>query len=158
QNPRLAAFIEDSRTREYESGQGLPGRVLISRRPAWIDDVARDLNFPRSAVATQLGLHGGFAFPLLIGTRVLGVIEFFARSPRPVDRSLLALMEAAGAQIGQFIERRRAEQRVTDSEALYSAIVNTALDCVVTMDSAGTIIEFNPSATRVFGFSRDQAI
>ena len=87
---------------------------------------------------------------------MLGVIEFFTGSPRQVDRSLLTLMEAAGAQIGQFIERRRAEQRVAESEALYSAIVNAALDCVVTIDSGGRIVEFNPAATRVFGFSRER--
>src|SRR5262249_30626352 len=68
------------------------------------------------------------------------------------------LMEAAGAQIGQFIERRRAEQRVAESEALYSAIVNTALDCVVSIDSTGRIVEFNPAATRVFGFRREDAL
>ena len=71
---------------------------------------------------------------------------------------MLTLMEAAGAQIGQFIERRRAEQRVAESEALYSAIVNAALDCVVTIDSRGRIVEFNPAATRVFGFSRSEAL
>ncbi len=49
-------------------------------RPAWIYDVTVDPNFPRSPVATRLGLHGGFAFPLLIGSRVLGVIEFFTSS------------------------------------------------------------------------------
>ena len=158
QNPRLTEFITDSRTRQFQLGVGLPGRVLSTGRPAWIYDVTLDSNFPRTLTATRLGLHGGFAFPLLIGSRVIGVIEFFTGSPRQVDRSLLTLMEAAGAQIGQFIERRRAEQRVAESEALYSAIVNAALDCVVTIDSGGRIVEFNPAATRVFGFSREEAL
>ena len=158
ERPRLTEFIADSRTRQFRPGDGLPGRVLATRRPVWIYDVTVDSNFPRAAAAARLGLHGGFAFPLLIGSRVLGVIEFFTGSPRLVDRSLLTLMEAAGAQIGQFIERRRAEQRVAESEALYSAIVNAALDCVVTIDSHGRIVEFNPAATRVFGFSRDEAL
>jgi PAS domain S-box-containing protein len=158
ERPRLTEFIADSRTRQFRSGEGLPGRVLATRRPAWIYDVTVDSNFPRATTAVRLGLHGGFAFPLLFGLRVLGVIEFFTGSPRLVDRSLLTLMEAAGAQIGQFIERRSAEQRVAESEALYSAIVNAALDCVVTIDSGGRIVEFNPAATRVFGFSRDEAL
>src|SRR5262249_51837283 len=137
QNASLAGFIDDSRTRTYRVGEALPGRVLESRRPVWIDDIFAVPSFARAEAASRLGVHGWFAFPLVIGTRVLGVVEFFARSPRQIDRSLLALMEAAGAQIGQFIERRRAEQRVAESEALYSAIVNAALDCVVTIDSAG---------------------
>jgi PAS domain S-box-containing protein len=157
-SPRLDEFVTDSRRRQFRSGVGLPGRVLATRHPSWIYDVAVDANFPRMDVATRLGLHGGFAFPILLGSRVLGVVEFFTSSPRQVDRSLLTLLEAAGAQIGQFIERRRAEQRVADSEALYSAIVNAALDCVVTIDSGGRIVEFNPAATRTFGFSRAAAL
>ena len=155
---RLGEFVADSRARQFRSGVGLPGRVLATRHPSWIYDVTVDANFPRMAIATRLGLHGGFAFPILLGSRVLGVVEFFTVSPRQVDRSLLTLMEAAGAQIGQFIERRRAEQRVAESEALYSAIVNAALDCIVTIDGDGRIVEFNPAATRVFGFSRDEAL
>jgi signal transduction histidine kinase len=58
-------------------------------------------------------LHGGFAFPILAGTTVLGVMEFFTREPTRLDRSLLTLMGAAGSQIGQFIERRRAQQERT---------------------------------------------
>jgi PAS domain S-box-containing protein len=158
QNARLTEFIDDSRGRTYRAGEPLPGRVLESQRPVWIDDIFAVPSFARAEAASRVGVHGWFAFPLVIGTRVLAVVEFFARSPRQVDRSLLALMEAAGAQIGQFMERRRAEQRVAESEALYSAIVNAALDCVVTIDSAGTIIEFNPSAARVFGYSRDEAV
>jgi PAS domain S-box-containing protein len=155
---RLDDFIADSRTRRFQRGIDLPGRVWATARPAWIYDVTTDANFPRDSTARRLNLHGGFAFPLLRGTRVLGVMEFFTRDPRQVDRSLLTLMETAGAHIGQFIDRRHAEQRVADSEALNSAIINAALDCVVTIDGAGTIREFNPAATRTFGFSREAAV
>jgi PAS domain S-box-containing protein len=158
ESSRLTEFVADSRARQFEQGVGLPGRVLATGRPAWIYDVAIDANFPRGGIVKRLGLHGGFAFPLVLGPRVLGVVEFFTSTPRQVDRSMLTLMEAAGSQIGQFIERRRAEQRVAESEALYSAIVNAALDCVVTIDSSGRIVEFNPAATRVFGFRRDEAL
>lgn len=156
--PRLDEFVADSRSRRFERGIGLPGRVWSTGHPAWIYDVTVDQNFPRAPVAMRLNLHGGFAFPVVLGRRILAVIEFFTHDPRQVDQSLLTLMEVAGAQIGQFIERRRFEQRVAESEALNSAIVSAALDCVVTIDSAGTIIEFNPAATRTFGFSRDEAV
>ncbi len=154
----LKEFANESRRRHFQRGEGLPGRVWAEGRPLWIDDVTVDAGFPRAALARRVDLHGGFAFPVLVGSRVLGVVEFFTRSPRPVDRSLLTLMEAAGAQIGQFVERRRAEQRVAESEALYSAIVNAALDCIVTVDANGAIREFNPAATHVFGYARDDAI
>jgi PAS domain S-box-containing protein len=152
------AFVAASAAREFPSGVGLPGRVWARAQPAWIHDVVVDSNFPRLPIAARLGLHAGFAFPILSGSTVLGVMEFFTRVPRPVDDSLLTLMAAAGSQIGQFIDRSRTLQRVTESEALTSAVIDAALDCIITIDAKGTIIEFNPAAVRTFGFSREQVV
>ena len=43
-------------------------------------------------------------------------------------------------------------------EMLYRGILDTALDCIITIGSGGRVLEFNPAAERVFGFSRDEAI
>jgi PAS domain S-box-containing protein len=151
-------FVTASAVRRFQSGIGLPGRVWASAQPVWIHDVVVDSNFPRLPIAARVGLHAGFGFPILSGSTVLGVLEFFTRVPRPVDSSLLALMSAAGSQIGQFIDRSRTLQRVAENEALTSAVIDAALDCIITIDATGTIIEFNPAAVRTFGFSRDDAL
>jgi PAS domain S-box-containing protein len=36
--------------------------------------------------------------------------------------------------------------------------LESALDCVVTMDHQGRVVEFNPAAEQVFGYRRDQAL
>ncbi|HIK58003.1 MAG TPA: GAF domain-containing protein, partial [Nitrospinaceae bacterium] len=64
-------------------GVGLPGRVLNSGEPAWIIDVTKDSNFPRAKLAENIGVKSGFAFPILIGKKVVGVMEFF--SPKAVE-------------------------------------------------------------------------
>src|SRR5207253_3977590 len=43
-------------------------------------------------------------------------------------------------------------------EALNRAILETALDCIITMDAKGLVREFNPAAERVFGFTRADAV
>src|SRR3982075_2309718 len=43
-------------------------------------------------------------------------------------------------------------------EMLYRGILDTALDCIITMDADGRVLEFNPLAERVFGFSRQEAV
>jgi PAS domain S-box-containing protein len=55
-------------------------------------------------------------------------------------------------------ERWRWEARLKDSEALKRAMLETALDCVIAIDSEGLIIEFNTAAERTFGFARDEAL
>jgi PAS domain S-box-containing protein len=155
---RTEEFVTASSMRQFQPGIGLPGRVWASAQPVWVHDVVVDSNFPRLPIALRAGLHAGFGFPILSGSTVLGVMEFFMRVPRPVDSSLLALMSAAGSQIGQCIDRSRTLQRMAENEALTSAVIDAALDCIITIDAAGTIIEFNPAAVRTFGFSREEAL
>jgi two-component system, chemotaxis family, CheB/CheR fusion protein len=43
-------------------------------------------------------------------------------------------------------------------ELLYRGILENALDCIITIDSSGHVLEFNPAAERTFGFTRNEAI
>lgn len=60
----------------------------------------------------------------------------------------------------------KSKQRVRNSkdvpseklEMLYRGIVDNALDCIITIGADGRVLEFNPAAERVFGFSRSEAI
>jgi signal transduction histidine kinase/CheY-like chemotaxis protein/HPt (histidine-containing phosphotransfer) domain-containing protein len=105
--PEFAAL---SRATTFKPGIGLPGRVWSSRQPAWIPDVVKDANFPRAPVASREGLHSAFGFPLLLGDRVLGVMEFFSREIREPDQALLEMLTTVGTQLGQFIDRKRAQE------------------------------------------------
>jgi PAS domain S-box-containing protein len=154
----LAEFVALTRRIAFAPGIGLPGRVWSRREPQWIEDVARDPNFPRAPAAALCGLHGAFGFPLSLGGEVLGVIEFFSREIRPPDAKLLQLLASAGSQIAQFIERKRAEEAVRSSEARKAGIVASALDAIVTMDGDGRVLEFNPSAERMFGLRARDAL
>ncbi len=42
--------------------------------------------------------------------------------------------------------------------AVNRAMLDSALDCIITMDADGRILEFNPAAERVFGYTRTEAI
>jgi signal transduction histidine kinase/integral membrane sensor domain MASE1 len=106
----LPRFTATSRETTMAPGIGLPGRVFATARPAWIPDVLKDTNFPRGSAAAAEGLHGGFGFPIVLQHEVLGVIEFFSRDIRRPDEPLLRMFTTVGAQIGQFMDRRRAEE------------------------------------------------
>src|SRR5438067_10131698 len=43
-------------------------------------------------------------------------------------------------------------------EMLYRGILDNALDCIITMDADGRVVEFNPAAERTFGFTRAEAV
>jgi PAS domain S-box-containing protein len=139
-------------------GEGLPGRVLDSGEPVWIVDAPEDGNFPRANVARRDGLHAAFGFPLLSPKGVVGVMEFFSREHREPDERLLATMRELGSQIGQFVARRHAEEAVRASESRLRAMLESALDAVVSMDHRGRVVGWNHAAEVTFGYRADEAI
>ena len=138
-------------------GEGLPGRVLVSGEPLWIVDAPEDGNFPRANVARRDGLHAAFGFPLLSPRGVVGVVEFFSRELREPDERLLETMRELGSQIGQFVARRHAEEAVHASETRLRAMLEAALDAVVSIDARGRVVGWNHAAETTFGYRADEA-
>lgn len=155
---RTAAFEALSERLVLAPGEGLPGRVLASGEPVWIADVPGDPNFPRAAAARRSGLHAALGFPLRSPHGVGGVMEFFSSAPEGPDEPLMATLTMLGSQIGQFVARRRAEEQVRASESRLRAMLDAALDAVVTMDAEGCVTGWNPAAESIFGYSAGEAI
>jgi PAS domain S-box-containing protein len=154
----ISHFEGLSRERPVPCGVGLPGRVWEQGKPAWIPDVLRDENFPRARFAAYDGLHAAFAFPILAGRQVLGVMEFFSREIRQPDELLLSMLVTVGSQVGLFIERKRAEEEVRESEARKRAVLEGSLDAIISVDREGRIVEWNPSAEKLFRYSQAEAL
>jgi len=133
----VANFEQKTRESTIPPGVGLPGRVWATGKPAWIANVLEDPNFPRAPFAAKDGLHGAFGFPILCGGEVAGVLEFFSREVREPDSELLEMFGAIGSQIGQFIERRRAEAALKDSESLYHSLLEGLPVMVLRKDLQG---------------------
>lgn len=51
---------------------------------------------------------------------------------------------------------RQAQSAQRASDVRKSAILNSALDCILTVDACGVIQEFNPAACRTFGYSLEE--
>src|SRR5262249_34344925 len=119
-------FEAISHQHTFMPGVGLPGRVWSSHEPAYIPDVVHDTNFLRAPIAAREGLHAAFGFPILLGADVLGVIEFFSHEIRQPDQELLDMMATLGSQIGQFIERKRAEEAFRSAQIELAHITRVA--------------------------------
>jgi diguanylate cyclase (GGDEF)-like protein/PAS domain S-box-containing protein len=142
----------------FGPGEGLSGRVWATGEPVWVAEVTDDPHFPRAQLAKNAGFHSAIGFPILQGEAVAGVMEFLGEDIGEPNADLLNLMAAIGSQIGQFMGRKDIEQAVLDSESLKTAMLESALDCVITMDTDGRIIEFNTAAERTFGYERSGVV
>jgi diguanylate cyclase (GGDEF)-like protein/PAS domain S-box-containing protein len=93
-----------------------PGRFLRqvwnNQTACWITDLYKE-PFKRRASALKLGWHSAYAFPVLIGNNIISILEFFGPDIREPDTALLESTSAISSQIGQFIQRKQAEDKLT---------------------------------------------
>jgi PAS domain S-box-containing protein len=109
-SPALNAFLETTRGSTLTPGSSLAGRVWQERRAAWVTDLAQDTGFLRRDQAAQTGLHSAAAFPIQSVGAFFGVLEFFTLRMLEPDAMVLNMMTAISSEIGQFMERRNAEE------------------------------------------------
>lgn len=85
-------------------------------------------------------------------------------SERPIDDSAAPIRDESGNVLGSVLvfrditPRKMAEKRLREIQARKTAILDSALDAVITIDAQGTIIEFNPAAVTMFGYAKSEAI
>ncbi|MGB2695618.1 MAG: PAS domain S-box protein [Dehalococcoidia bacterium] len=153
-----SSFEEICRNTSFSRGAGLPGRVWEFGRPAWILDVTTDMKFPRASVAAQVGLRGGVGFPILRGGQFVGVIEFFSRFTLRPDDELLDALAGVGRQIGQFAERKRAEEELRDSQSQLSDFIENAPTGLHWVGPDGAILWANQAELDLLGYSEDEYV
>ncbi len=103
---------------------------------------------------SRRGPPASFAFPL----PGVGVMGFSTAAPLEPDAAMLATMDSLGLQISQFVARCRAQSAVRASDARKSAILDSAFDCIITMDHAGRVLEVNRAAEATFGYRAEEMI
>jgi signal transduction histidine kinase len=114
---RLEQFRRAAAGMTFKPGVGMAGRVWSEGRPIWVPNLATDPDFIRAPMASSLGLRAAMGVPISAGREVYGVMSFFASRVQPPDETLLPMMATLGSQIGQFIERRRAEEDLRQAHA-----------------------------------------
>jgi PAS domain S-box-containing protein len=142
----------------FQPGAGLPGQVLATAKPAWLFDLASDPNFQRRQIAARIGLKGGFAFPVLVGTEVASVLEFFSAEALEVNDAFLAVTTSIGFQLGRVIERARGDKTLRESEEHHRVIMETAADGIITIGQDSKILYANNNAGKIFGYSPSELI
>jgi PAS domain S-box-containing protein len=147
----LDTFVEATASVTVDTGSGLAGRVLDRDEPVRIERVTEDPEFIRAEAAGRAGIEGAYAVPVpLTGTNA--ILLFLDTEPADDDPELLDSLAALGAQLGQFIDRRRAEEGLRESEDRFRTFARTVPDPAFLLDHAGHILYANRAVTGTFGY------
>ena len=152
------AVLAEARKRTFPRGVGLPGRVWSQGETIAVLDVAADPDPWCARVAADAPYRRAVGIPIRLGTRAIGAVLFASARAEGAHWAPASVLDAIGREIGAVADRRRAEEALKVSEARKQAVLETALDCVITADHEGRILEWNPAAEEAFGYRRDEAL
>ncbi len=138
-------------------GAGIAGRVAARQEPTLIPEIAAAA--PVSALLTAAGLRSMAAVPLTAAGSVIGVLHVARRQPAAFGHDDLALLGLLADRVALAVERVRVAEReravaaaLRVSEQRARAVLETAVDGIITIDPAGRVESMNRAAEQLFGF------
>ena len=98
-------------------------------------------------------LTAGVALLSFAAAAALGFANDYFASTDHFSRIVPVALSGGAALVIALIRQER-----EGTELRLTAMVESSLDCVISMDHLGRVIEFNPAAVTTFGYSREQAV
>ena len=145
-------------------GTGVTGHVAQTGRSYYTPDAMND-PFASTIPGTPDVDESMLAVPLTYGADLIGVVVLSKLGIDQFDDQDLRLLEVLASHAAVAVENarllkseREAAAQALESEARKSAILESALDGVIVIDEDGKIVEFNPAAEHIFGYSRSDVI
>ncbi|HEX3799573.1 MAG TPA: ATP-binding protein [Verrucomicrobiae bacterium] len=149
-------FRRATQASRLTKGMGLAGRVFKTGKAVWVKNIQEEESLAKAGEVKALELISAFAFPLVIGPGVAGVLEFFSRVEHEPDTRLLKIMSQVGAQLGRVIEREQAAAKLQHTEAYFRKLTENALDLITILSADGTIQFESHSIYSVLGFAPEE--
>jgi two-component system phosphate regulon sensor histidine kinase PhoR len=151
-------------------GYGLAGRVAESGKWIVVEDYFKEIGGDVSGITRAEGLISGMAVPIQIGDTNYGVLFAFNRTKTQFPKTDLDTLLLFGNLAAVEIGRKRAKERLRESEEsyrklyeeskrredLYLSFLNSSADAIMIYDLEGKAQYASPSFTRLFGWTEEE--
>ncbi|HEU4505761.1 MAG TPA: PAS domain S-box protein [Nitrospira sp.] len=130
------------------------GRIAQGQGALFTNDVLNDDRLPNKSWMKEHGLRSFAGFALMVENQVFGVLGLFSRDV--ISEPMRQTIESVCNGLAASIARKQAVAALQASEMRTRAIVESALDAVVTMDERGIITGWNSQAASMFGYKEQE--
>jgi PAS domain S-box-containing protein len=135
-----------------------PGYTLLAAEPLLTADSARERRFDVLPLFREHGVVSGASVVIPGTPSPLGVLSVHTRAPRQFSGEDLVFLQSVANVLSAATGRKLADKAVKESERRKAAILEGALDAIITIDYEGRVLEFNPAAERLFGIPSVEAV
>jgi PAS domain S-box-containing protein len=153
---RFGAFRESTESSRFTRGVGWLGKVFSSGKAAWIEDIHREPDFAEARSTGNMELQSGFAFPVMVGTDAVAVLELYSPELVEPDESLLEAMTYIGTQLGRVVERVRAREALQRHQVLLANAERLASLGSWEWDILHNQVTWSEEMHRIYGLSQEE--
>ncbi|PYR45176.1 MAG: hypothetical protein DMF89_25840 [Acidobacteria bacterium] len=152
--PSIAGTYPLSSVPEITLAEARAGRVVM------VNSTSTDPRTAEQFTATYrpIGVAASLSVPFLRHGRLASTLAVLSHTPRDWSAREAGLVQAVAERAWLWVEQIRLMSALRQSEARKTAMLNSALDGVVSIDRQGIILEFNPAAEKMFGYRRDDVV
>ncbi len=132
--------------------------VMRTLKPFILEDAPAVYEGFRQEPFAAMGIRSWLGVPMLIGKRPVGMITLDKCEPGFYTEEHARLAQTFAAQAAVAIENARLFEEVEKRRVYLEGVLGAAPDAIVTLDADHRIVEWNPGAERLFGYSPEEAI
>lgn len=153
-------FHRASRALVVKPGEGLAGRVWVSKQWEWNDDeaapVADDVAQPSDALVA--GHRASVAMPVVVDDKVVAVLEFLVLVGGNQDQRSVDRVTSVVSRVGLWMSTKGAEDAGRRGEDKFRQIAEATADAIIFASADSRILYMNPAAETLFGYTADEVI
>ena len=151
---------------DTERGRGPTGTTIRTGQPCWCRDMLTDPKFkPWRAEAIKRGYASSLVLPLMEDGKAFGAITIYSRQSDAFSEDEVKLLLELTGDLAYGINTLRlraahelVEEELHISQERVTAIIDSAMDAVITISADQHILVFNKAAESIFGCPAAEAI
>ena len=135
-------------------GHCLCGRAAQRRETLFVAHVDAD----QEIHPPEMAPHGHYCVPILFRDRLMGVLNLYVPDGYAHNAEEEAFLTTIAYTLANLIERRAAEQNLTEEREFSASLLATAPALVVVMDPEGRVILFNQACQQLTGYQESEMV